>query len=153
VNELIKRRIMLMKVAVIYWSGSGNTQLMADAIAQGIMQAGADARVFNVAEFEVSQLDEFDRFAFGCPSMGQEVLEENEFEPLFAKVESLLFSKRVLLFGSYGWGDGLWMREWVSRARRLGIELISEGLIVHETPNTEDVMSCIQAGAELGSMK
>ena len=96
-----------MKVAVIYWSGTGNTEQMAQAIAEG---AGAD--LFAVSDFS-GKLDAYDRVAFGCSAMGDEVLEESEFEPFFAEVEGELSGKTIALFGSYGWGDGQWMRDWV----------------------------------------
>ncbi|MBR3025296.1 MAG: flavodoxin domain-containing protein, partial [Oscillospiraceae bacterium] len=95
-----------MKTAVIYWSGTGNTEAMAKAIAEG---AGAD--IFTVSEFGGSVSD-YDVIAFGCPAMGAEVLEEEEFEPFFTSVEGSLSGKKVILFGSYGWGDGEWMRNW-----------------------------------------
>ena len=117
-----------MKVAVIYWSGTGNTEQMAQAIAEG---AGAD--LFAVSDFS-GKLDVYDRVAFGCSAMGDEVLEESEFEPFFAEVEGELSGKTIALFGSYGWGDGQWMRDWVDRAKADGAVVFGdEGLIVNET--------------------
>ena len=123
-----------MKVAVIYWSGTGNTEQMAQAIAEG---AGAD--LFAVSDFS-GKLDAYDRVAFGCSAMGDEVLEESEFEPFFAEVEGELSGKTIALFGSYGWGDGQWMRDWVDRAKADGAVVFGdEGLIVNETPSEEDL--------------
>ena len=130
-----------MKVAVIYWSGTGNTEQMAQAIAEG---AGAD--LFAVSDFS-GKLDEYDRVAFGCSAMGDEVLEESEFEPFFAEVEGELSGKTIALFGSYGWGDGQWMRDWVDRAKADGAVVFGdEGLIVNETPSEEDLENCKQFG-------
>ena len=130
-----------MKVAVIYWSGTGNTEQMAQAIAEG---AGAD--LFAVSDFS-GKLDAYDRVAFGCSAMGDEVLEESEFEPFFAEVEGELSGKTIALFGSYGWGDGQWMRDWVDRAKADGAVVFGdEGLIINETPSEEDLENCKQFG-------
>lgn len=130
-----------MKVAVIYWSGTGNTEQMAQAIAEG---AGAD--LFAVSDFS-GKLDAYDRVAFGCSAMGDEVLEESEFEPFFAEVEGELSGKTIALFGSYGWGDGQWMRDWVDRTKADGAVVFGdEGLIVNETPSEEDLENCKQFG-------
>ena len=130
-----------MKVPVIYWSGTGNTEQMAQAIAEG---AGAD--LFAVSDFS-GKLDVYDRVAFGCSAMGDEVLEESEFEPFFAEVEGELSGKTIALFGSYGWGDGQWMRDWVDRAKADGAVVFGdEGLIVNETPSEEDLENCKQFG-------
>ena len=130
-----------MKGAVIYWSGTGNTEQMAQAIAEG---AGAD--LFAVSDFS-GKLDAYDRVAFGCSAMGDEVLEESEFEPFFAEVEGELSGKTIALFGSYGWGDGQWMRDWVDRAKADGAVVFGdEGLIVNETPSEEDLENCKQFG-------
>lgn len=130
-----------MKAAVIYWSGTGNTEQMAQAIAEG---AGAD--LFAVSDFS-GKLDVYDRVAFGCSAMGDEVLEESEFEPFFAEVEGELSGKTIALFGSYGWGDGQWMRDWVDRAKADGAVVFGdEGLIVNETPSEEDLENCKQFG-------
>ena len=130
-----------MKVAVIYWSGTGNTEQMAQAIAEG---AGAD--LFAVSDFS-GKLDAYDRVAFGCSAMGDEVLEESEFEPFFAEVEGELSGKTIALFGSYGWGDGQWLRDWVDRAKADGAVVFGdEGLIVNETPSEEDLENCKQFG-------
>ena len=104
----------MSKVAVVYWSGSGNTAQMATAVMEGIQEAGGEATVFFAGEFDASKMDDFDAIAFGCPAMGAEVLEESEFEPMFRECESKLSGKKIALFGSYGWGDGEWMRTWES---------------------------------------
>ena len=123
-----------MKTAVIYWSGTGNTEAMAKAAAEG-----ANAELFAVSDFS-GNIADYDAFAFGCPAMGAEVLEEEEFEPFFTSAEASLSGKKVLLFGSYGWGDGEWMRNWCERAKAAGAELVSEeGFIVNESPSDDDL--------------
>ena len=133
-----------MKTAVIYWSGTGNTEAMANAVAEG---AGADA--LTVSDFSGSIAD-FDAIAFGCPAMGAEVLEEEEFEPFFTGIESELSGKTVLLFGSYGWGDGEWMRNWEERVRTAGAKLLGdEGYTANEAPSDDDLAKLKALGAEL----
>lgn len=133
-----------MKTAVIYWSGTGNTEQMAQAIAEG---AGAD--LFRVSDFS-GNVEAYDRLAFGCSAMGDEVLEEDEFEPFFTSIEGALSGKTVALFGSYGWGDGEWMRNWEDRVKGDGAVLFNgEGLIVNETPSDEDLAKCNAFGADL----
>jgi flavodoxin short chain len=136
--------VFFMKVAVIFWSGTGNTEKMAEAIAKG-----ANAELFNVSDFN-GDIAEYDRLAFGCPAMGAENLEESEFEPFFADVEGKLKGKSVALFGSYGWGDGEWMRNWVERAESAGAIVVGgEGLIANETPSDEDLENCKTLGEKL----
>lgn len=133
-----------MKTAVIYWSGTGNTESMAKAVAEG---AGADC--FSVSDFS-GDISEYDRVAFGCPAMDAEELEESEFEPFFASCEDKLKGKKIALFGSYGWGDGEWMRLWQDRASSVGAEICGgEGLIINETPDDEGLEKCKALGAEL----
>ena len=133
-----------MKTTVIYWSGTGNTEMMAKAIAEG---AGAD--IFTVSEFS-GNIEDYDKIAFGCPAMGAEVLEEDEFEPFFTDAESKLSGKTVALFGSYGWGDGEWMRNWEERVKNSGAVLLNdEGFIVNETPSDDDLAKCTEIGKEL----
>lgn len=133
-----------MKTAVIYWSGTGNTEQMAKAVAEG-----AGAELFNVSEFN-GNISDYERIAFGCPSMGAEELEESEFEPFFAGVEASLSGKTVALFGSYGWGDGEWMRNWVERVKNNGGTVVGdEGLIVNETPDDNALADCKALGESL----
>lgn len=106
----------MSKIAVIYWSGTGNTQATAEAVAEGAKNAGAQADLFSVSDTSADAAAAYDKLALGCPAMGAEVLEESEFEPFFTELEGRLSGKKVVLFGSYGWGDGQWMRD---RADRL----------------------------------
>ena len=132
-----------MKVAVIYWSGTGNTEQMAQAIAEG---AGAD--LFAVSDFS-GKLDAYDRVAFGCSAMGDEVLEESEFEPFFAEVEGELSGKTIALFGSYGWGDGEWMRSWEGSCVQGGAILAAASVICQEAPDEEADAACKALGRAL----
>lgn len=135
------------RVAVIYWSGTGNTEAMAHAIAQGAKNAGAEVSLMNVSQTTASAAAEYERIALGCPAMGGEVLEESEFEPFFTELESSLSGKCVALFGSYGWGDGQWMRDWQERTVRAGAELVGgEGLILNETPDATGLKQCQELG-------
>ena len=133
-----------MKTAVIYWSGTGNTEAMAKAAAEG-----ANAELFSVSEFS-GNVSDYDAIAFGCPAMGAEVLEEDEFEPFFTAAEGSLSGKKVLLFGSYGWGDGEWMRNWEERVKAAGAELVNgEGIIVNEAPSDDDLAKIKEIAAKL----
>ena len=133
-----------MKTAVIYWSGTGNTEAMAKAVAEG-----AGAELFSVSAFSGDVAD-YDAVAFGCPAMGAENLEEGEFEPFFEGIESKLSGKKVARFGSYGWGDGEWMREWAERVKNDGAVLVNdEGLIVNEAPDDAALADCKALGAKL----
>lgn len=140
----------MSKIAVVYWSGTGNTESMAAMVAAGAKEAGAEAVLLTATEFGPDQMDAYDAIAFGCPSMGAEQLEESEFEPMFSACEAKLSGKKIGLFGSYGWGDGEWMRNWEERAKNDGATLVGgEGLIVNETPDDEALEKCAALGAEL----
>ena len=142
----------MSKLAVIYWSMTGNTQAMAEAIADGAREAGAQADLFSVDQVTVDQALEYDKLALGCPAMGAEVLEEAEFEPFFTALEGRLGGKQVALFGSYGWGDGQWMREWCSRCEAAGANLYDEaGLIANDSPNEEAREACRELGRKLAA--
>ena len=139
-----------MSVSVVYWSGTGNTQVMAEAVAEGIRSAGAEANVLEVADADAAALASEDAFALGCPSMGAEQLEETEMEPFVETLEPLVSGKKILLFGSYGWGDGEWMRTWEERMKEAGATLIGgQGVIANEAPDGEAVEACEKAGEAL----
>ena len=114
----------MSKVAVVYWSGTGNTEAMASAVVDGVREGGAKAELFTASEFDTSMLSSFDAVAFGCPSMGSEQLEDSEFEPMFNSCEGDLGGKKIALFGSYGWGDGEWMRSWEETCTADGAVLV-----------------------------
>ena len=132
-------------IRIVYWSGTGNTESMASAVADGVKAAGAAAEVLPVAEADASVL-ESDVLLLGCPAMGAEELEESEFEPFFASIEGSLQGKKVGLFGSYDWGDGEWMRTWQTRAEAAGAVLIADGVIAHNEPDAEAVAACESLG-------
>ena len=139
----------MKKTAVIYWSGTGNTEAMANAVPEGAKAAGADASIFTASQFDGSRVAEFDGIAFGCPAMGAEVLEESEFEPMFSSCESSLSGKKLALFGSYGWGDGEWMRNWEETCVSDGATLVSESVTCCEAPDDVTVEACKALGAAL----
>lgn len=122
------------KTAIVYWSGTGNTQSMANAIAEGMQAAGAEVDVFEVTETSAADIAAYAKMALGCPAMGDEVLEEGDFEPFFTALEGQLAGKKVALFGSYDWGDGQWMRDWVERTKAAKANLYGDGLIVNNAP-------------------
>ena len=139
----------MRKVAVVYWSGTGNTEAMAAAVAEGIREKGAEAALFTAAEFDASMVDNFDAIAFGCPSMGAEQLEESEFEPMFSACEPKLQGKKIALFGSYGWGDGEWMRNWEETCAADGAVLACESVICNDAPDDDATAACRSLGAAL----
>ena len=142
----------MSKVAVVFWSGTGNTEQMAEAVAEGAKSAGAEVTLANVNDFDSSSVADFDGIAFGCPAMGAEVLEDSEFEPVFNECESALNGKSIALFGSYGWGDGEWMRDWEARMQSAGAELVGgAGLMCHETPDAEGLEECKELGRQLAN--
>ena len=124
----------MSKVAVVFWSGTGNTEAMANAVAEGINEKGAEAALITAAEFSADMMDQYDAIAFGCPTMGGEVLEEEEFEPMFESCKSGLENRKIALFGSFGWGVGEWMRNWEDSCRDAGAILAHESVICQETP-------------------
>lgn len=139
----------MSKVAVVYWSGTGNTAAMASAVFDGAKEKGADVTIFTSADFDASMVSSFDAIAFGCPAMGAEVLEESEFEPMFSACDSALKDKKIALFGSYGWGDGEWMRDWEETCASYGAKLICDSVICNESPDDEGIKECQTLGAAL----
>ena len=129
----------MSKVAIVFWSATGNTETMANCIAEG---AGAAATIVPCGEMNAAKLGEYDVVAFGCPAMGAEQLEESEFEPMFASLEGSLNGKKVALFGSYGWGDGEWMRTWESDCDSAGVNLVCESVICTEPPDDAALEAC-----------
>ena len=138
-----------MKTAVVYWSGTGNTEAMAQEVEQGMKEAGAQADVFEASAFSGDKMGEYDAVAFGCPSMGDEELEDTEFAPMFESCKGGLSGKKIGLFGSYGWGDGEWMRNWETACREDGADLIQDGVICNEEPDEEAKEACRNLGKAL----
>ena len=140
-----------MKVSIVYWSGTGNTEAMANAVAEGAKNAGAEVELLPVSAASADILSS-DALLFGCPAMGAEQLEESEFEPMFSDLEGSLNGKKIALFGSYGWGDGQWMRDWVERAQGDGAQVLNgEGLICNEAPDDDVQAACRKLGADLAA--
>lgn len=137
-----------MKKAVIYWSGTGNTAAMASAIAAGM---GEGTELYSVDQF-TGDIADYDKIAFGCSAMGDEVLEEAEFDPFFTSIEGKLGGKKVALFGSYGWGDGQWMRDWQERVESAGAYLTGgEGVIANYEPDAGALENCRELGKQLSA--
>ncbi len=136
----------MSKTAIVFWSSTGNTEMMAGYVAEGAREAGAEVSMFTASEFSTDMIDAFDTIAFGCPAMGAEVLEEAEFEPMFAACEEKLKGKKIALFGSYGWGDGEWMRNWEERCISAGAVLACDFVICNDAPDAEAQASCIALG-------
>lgn len=138
----------MSKIAVVFWSGTGNTETMASAVAEGARGAGAEVEEIQAADFSADALAGFDAVAFGCPAMGDESLEEDEFEPMFEGVENELSGKKVGLFGSYDWGTGDWMDAWRERTERDGAEVV-DTVIANLEPDDEALEACRALGAAL----
>ena len=139
----------MSKVAVVYWSGTGNTEIMASAVAEGIREAGGEAEMISVSGFSADSINGYDAIAWGCPAMGDEVLEESEFQPVWDDCKGKLGSKKIALFGSYGWGDGLWIRDWEKECRDLGLNLACDFVMANDSPDEEAREACIALGKAL----
>ena len=137
------------KVAVIYWSGPGNTEMMAKLIADGVKAAGGEADVFSVSDFSQNQLSDYNRYALGCPAMGAEELEDSEFQPFYEAVKPALAGKKVALFGSYGWGGGEWMNPWKEDAANAGLVLADDPLAIEGAPDDAGKEKCRELGKVL----
>lgn len=141
------------KINVVYWSQSGNTQAMAEAVGRGIEAAGKSAEVMDVSRASLDALKAAKVFALGCPAMGAEVLEEGEMEPFVSDVEAFAAGKTIALFGSYGWGDGQWMRDWVDRMNAAGANVLNgEGVICNEMPDDAGLAECEALGKKLAEI-
>lgn len=139
----------MKKVSVIYWSGTGNTEKMAQAVASGAKTTETEVTLLSVAEATTKHVEEADYLALGCPSMGSEVLEESEMEPFVNSIASLIKNKPLVLFGSFGWGDGQWMDDWTQKMKEQGARLVCDSLIINETPDDEGLKKCRALGMQL----
>ncbi|MBR2693341.1 MAG: flavodoxin domain-containing protein [Thermoguttaceae bacterium] len=143
----------MAKVNVIFWTQGGNTSAMADAIGKGVTESGNEANVVAVGADSAALVNDSKAFALGCPAMGDEVLEEDEMEPFVASIEGNVSGKTILLFGSYGWGDGQWMRDWVARMQAAGATVLGgDGIICQEAPDADALAKLEKAGAELAAL-
>ncbi|MDO4542306.1 MAG: flavodoxin [Bacillota bacterium] len=141
----------MSKIAVVYWSGTGNTEAMAKMVANGVKEVGAEVKIYQAGDFSPDMMDDFDAVAFGCPSMGDEELEETEFEPMFTNCHPKLAGKKLALFGSYGWGDGQWMESWEKLCREKGGVLAGDSVICIEDPDSEAEAACVNLGKSLAA--
>ena len=139
----------MSKVAVVYWSGSGNTEEMAKAVVEGAKEKGAEVVLVQCSDFSAADVAAYDAIAFGCPAMGAEVLEESEFQPMFDEVSTVLGGKKIALFGSYGWGSGEWMENWENDCKSAGAELACDSVICNNTPDDDGLVQCQALGAAL----
>lgn len=138
---------------VIYWSQTGNTEEMANAVGRGLKANGLEAVVVEVGNASIEELKSASGFALGCPAMGAEQLEEDEMEPFVCEVESFVSGKAVALFGSYGWGDGEWMHNWEERMKEAGANIVNgEGVICNETPDADAIAACEELGKKLAGL-
>lgn len=141
------------QVYIIYWTQGGNTGAMATAIADGVKSAGKEPVLLSPLEANIEDLKNVPAFAMGCPAMGDEVLDETEMEPFVEEVEKIIAGKKIALFGSYGWGDGQWMRDWAERTISAGASVIDgEGLIANEAPDEEAIAACKALGQTLAKI-
>lgn len=139
----------MSKVAIVFWSGTGNTEAMAKEVAAGAQGKGAEVTLLGPSDFNAAAVADYDAIAFGCPAMGAEQLEEVEYQPMWDDVKGALSGKKIALFGSYGWGDGEWIRLWEDEAKSAGADLAADSLMVHETPDAEGEAQCRELGAAL----
>lgn len=138
------------KIAVIYWSGTGNTEMMAEAIADGAREKGSVVDLFKVADISVEEALAYDALALGCPATGSEELEWEEFDPFYQSIRESLHDKKIALFGSHDWGSGEWMEDWYKDAMEVGAVILDDdGLVVNTTPGSEDLERCRAFGARL----
>ena len=139
----------MKKIAIVYYSGTGNTEEMANAILEGVKEANGEASLFSVSDISAEEAKAYDVLVLGCPAMGDEVLEEEEFEPFFSELEGNLAGKDVALFGSYGWGDGQWMRDWQDRVVNAGATMVRDGIICNDAPDDEVTEDLKKLGQEV----
>lgn len=141
------------RLRIVYWSGSGNTTAMAEAIAKGIVSAGKKADLITFDRITPDVLAEDDVTVLGCPAMGDEILEEEIVEPFITDYETRCTGKKIALFGSYGWGDGQWMRNWAERMKAAGAEIIGgEGIIANSSPDADALNRCEKLGNLVASV-
>jgi len=141
--------IAMKNIAIVYYSGTGNTELLADAVREGGVSVGSSAKKISAGLFGADMLDSYDAVAFGCPASGAENLEEDIFEPMFETLLPYLAGKRIALFGSYGWGDGQWMRSWEQRVKEAGATLVAKSIITMDSPDADALVQAREMGKAL----
>lgn len=136
-------------INIVYWSGTGNTELMAEYIQEGITAEKKDVKLIPVSNASIDDVLKSDIVVLGCPSMGDEVLEESEMEPFMETLDDKIEGKKVFLFGSYDWGDGEWMENWVERVEK-DKALSVNSIIVNNTPeDNEDINKLKEFGEQI----
>ena len=140
----------MAKIAVVFWSGTGNTEAMANSVVAGVKSVGVDVDLFQVDDFKADDMTGYSGFIFGCPAMGDEVLEEDSFEPFFTEAEAKIDGVPVALFGSYGWGGGAWMESWTERAKEAGAKFIGS-VIAENAPDEDALKNCEKLGKDLAN--
>mgnify|MGYP000919236049 CR=1 FL=1 len=143
----------MAKIAIVYWSGTGNTQAMAEAILEGLKAGGADASLFTVGEFDKGSLSSYDKIAFGCPAMGDEELETEDFQPMWDAIKGKLSGKKVAIFGSYNWNTGEWIQDWGADVANIGAELVCDPCPCLDAPDagSEEETACIELGKAIAN--
>ncbi len=139
----------MKRIAVVYYSGTGNTEALAHAVTEGARQAGAEVKVISAGMFSADMLHSYDAFAFGCPAMGSESLEDEVFEPMYESLLEHLEGKTVGLFGSYGWGDGQWMQQWKETTVQSNAILAADPVIALDTPGPDELARAKALGSAL----
>ena len=140
----------MSKVLVVYWSGTGNTEAMANAVADGAKSAGAEVDLIDVDSTSADKIASYDAIAFGCPAMGDEVLEEASFEPYFQEAETEIKGKPVVLFGSWGWGEGKYLEDWTARTKNAGANIVGT-FVTQDAPDDDAVEECKKLGVALAN--
>lgn len=141
------------QVLIVYWSGTGNTAAMAGMVAEGIKEAGREAVILPVEEASLADVEKYSAIAMGCPSMGDEVLEESTMEPFVEEIEGSVSGKTLGLFGSYGWGNGQWMRDWADRMKQAGASVIGgEDAICNGAPDADAEAALKELGKQLAAI-
>ena len=141
------------QVLIVYWSGTGNSAAMAEMVAEGIKEAGREAVILPAEEASLADVEKYRAIAMGCPSMGDEVLEESTMEPFVEEIEGSVSGKTLGLFGSYGWGDGQWMRDWTDRMKQAGASVIGgEDAICNGAPDADAEAALKELGKRLAAI-
>ena len=141
----------MTNVLVVYYRSTGNTEMLAESLTEGLKEGGAEVTYKSVYDTTPEEINEFEKIAFGCSASGDEELDETEFEPYFEEALTHLSGKKVALFGCYGWGGGEFMRKWEVRVKDGGAELFEEGFINLETPGDEELENVKEFGARFAS--
>ena len=141
----------MSKIVIVYWTGSGNTEAMAHAVEEGAQNAGAEVSLNFVSDISADEAASFDHIALGCPAMGNEQLEEYEFEPFFEELLPQLQGKKVVIFGSYSWNEGDWIQLWKNRLNEAGVELVAEPVKAYSYPEDDVLEACKALGESLAN--